>query len=79
MAADATRKWDLETLAEALKKNSELLKSLIERSESDRSFDQEEYKALTEKYDISPEDFVIGLDGEWIYIGDSMAALTAAV
>ena len=79
MAADATRKWDLETLAEALKKNSELLKNLNERNETDRSFDQEEYKALTEKYDISPEDFVIGLDGDWIYIGESMADLTTAV
>jgi hypothetical protein len=79
MAADATRKWDLKTLAEALKKNSELLKNLNERGETDRSFDQEEYKVLTEKYDISPEDFVIGLDGDWIYIGKSMADLTTAV
>ena len=76
---NATKKVSLESLKEQIQTLGELGKDLADRENTDRTFTDEEKKALIRANPDMADNFVMTNFDEWTYIGDSMTSLEEAV
>ena len=77
-SAGATRKIDIAKIRDAAVELMNL-KGGISKGEQGRSFSAEAYEALKEMAPELADQFQLGLDGQYTYLGSSMAELTAAI
>ena len=78
-AAKAAKNFSLEEVRNQLKSLGDLKKDLEDREDTDRTFTQEQRDAYIDMNADLVEDFVMVGPDEWVYIGDSMASLEAAI
>ena len=78
-AAKAAKNFSLEEVRNQLKSLGDLKKDLEGRDETERSFTTEQRDAYVGMNADLAEDFVMVGPDEWVYIGDSMVSLEAAI
>ena len=77
-AGNATRKLTFEEAIENIKQIQSIL-SDMETGELERTFSKDQYEALVKVDPTLKEDFIQDLDGSWIYVGESIDSLSAAL
>ena len=78
-AAKATKNFSLEEVRNELKSLGDLKKDLEGREDTDRTFTQDQRDAYVGMNADLAEDFVMAGPDEWVYIGDSLTSLEAAI
>lgn len=77
-AAGAIKKVDLDKLNEQMQQLASIA-SKIDSNEQGRNFSESDYNALVAADSDLANDFRQNLDGEWVYVGESMDTLRAAI
>lgn len=77
-AAGAIKKIDLDKLNEQMQQLASIA-SKIDSNEQGRNFSESDYNALVAADGDLANDFRQNLDGEWVYVGESMDTLRAAI
>lgn len=76
--ANAIETVDLEKLQEQMLSLQKIIKD-IKSGEQGRAFSSEAYKQIVESNKDLADDFALNLEGEYVYLGNSMDTLTAAI
>ena len=77
-AAGAIKKIDLDKLNEQMQQLASIA-SKIDSNEQGRNFSESDYNALVAADSDLANDFRQNLEGEWVYVGESMDTLRAAI